>query len=87
HVLACVHRDNSGDKRLRELMDKALYSCQYWWASIWNFDPTQIYRGAYLLMDTLELYSSLNDDRESLRIGRDLYNNLVYSVAERLRQK
>ncbi|MDD2715728.1 MAG: hypothetical protein PHW04_07535 [Candidatus Wallbacteria bacterium] len=87
HVLSCVEKDKGADPTLRELMDKAIYSCQYWWASIWNFDPSQIYRGAYLLMDTLEYYAQLHGDREALRLGRDLYNNLVYSVAERLRKK
>jgi len=82
HVLRAAIR--SGDAEARNLMDKALYSCQNWWASLGNFDPSQIYRGAYLLMDTLERSSKVLNDAEVLRIGRDLYNNLVYTVFERI---
>lgn len=82
HVLRAVIR--SGNPEARKFMDKALYSCQNWWASLNNFDPSQIYRGAYLLLDTLQEASQSLGDTESLRVGRDLYNNLVYSVFERI---
>ncbi len=82
HVLRAVIR--SGDETSRLLMDKALYSCQNWWASLANFDPSQIYRGAYLLLDTLEAASAALKDGETLRLGRELYNNLVYSVFARI---
>lgn len=82
HILRSVLR--SGDKESRLLMDKALYSCQNWWASLANFDPSQIYRGAYLLLDTLEASARASGDGEALRVGRDLYNNLVHSVFERV---
>ena len=31
-------------------MDRALYSDQYWWASHWKFDPEEIYKGAFNMM-------------------------------------
>ena len=82
HVLRAVIK-NGGDGP-RRLMDKALYSCQNWWASLSNFDPSQIYRGAYLLLDTLEAASKGPEDTETLRLGRELYNNLAYSVFARI---
>jgi len=82
HVLRAVIKSNREQSRL--LMDKALYSCQNWWASLYNFDPSQIYRGAYLLLDTLEQAAREMNDSETLRLGRELYNNLVYSVFERI---
>ncbi|MBF0502845.1 MAG: hypothetical protein HQM09_22110 [Candidatus Riflebacteria bacterium] len=85
HVLTIAGRAvASGDEECRKLLDKAIYSCQYWWASAWNFDPSQVYRGSYLLLDTLERACASLPDRDALRIGRDLYNNLVYSISERL---
>jgi alpha-amylase/alpha-mannosidase (GH57 family) len=82
HILRLVRTVE--DAELRSLMDRALYSCQYWWASSWHFDPSQIYRGSFLLLDTLEKYSRLTGDKESLRLGRELYNNLTYTVLERI---
>ncbi|HOY67910.1 MAG TPA: hypothetical protein PLP29_13565 [Candidatus Ozemobacteraceae bacterium] len=87
HVMACAKRVCDEDPLTRELLDKAMYSCQYWWASAWNFDPSQVFRGAYLLLDTLEQAARVAGDREALRIGRELYNNLVFSLAERTRSK
>ncbi|MBF0544883.1 MAG: hypothetical protein HQM08_10640 [Candidatus Riflebacteria bacterium] len=84
HVMSLAWRASAqGDQDTRKLLDKAVYSCQYWWASNWNFDPSQVFRGAYLLMDTLERAGWFLKDHESVRIGRDLYNNLIYSLFER----
>ena len=52
-----------------------------------NFDPAQVFRGAYLLLDTLERATQITKNREALRVGRELYNNLVFSIAERLNAK
>ncbi len=87
HVLDVGRRAAAQDPEVRHLLDRALYSCQYWWASAFRFDATQIYRGAYLLLDTLERAAQVLHDRDALRIGRDHYNNLVYSIADRNRQK
>ncbi|MBF0408045.1 MAG: hypothetical protein HQM10_11860 [Candidatus Riflebacteria bacterium] len=84
HVMSLAWKAaEQGDTETRKLLDKAIYSCQYWWASSWNFDPSQVFRGAYLLLDTLEHAGNFLKDREGIRIGRDLYNNLVYSVFDR----
>ncbi|RCK80999.1 MAG: Glycosyl hydrolase family 57 [Candidatus Ozemobacter sibiricus] len=87
HVMQLAHEAARSDVEVRELLDKAIYSCQYWWASAWNFDPSQVFRGAYLLLDTLERACRVTGNREALRVGRDLYNNLVFSIAERLHGK
>lgn len=87
HVMAQVKKVSDRDPLSRELLDKALYSCQYWWASSWNFDPSQIFRGAYLLLDTLEQSVRESGDREALRVGREMYNNLVFSIAERVKSQ
>ncbi|MBI3039904.1 hypothetical protein HYY75_12795 [bacterium] len=87
HVMGMVNGTSGGDPEARKLLDKAIYSCQYWWASSWNYDPTQIFRGAYLLLDTLERAGRVSGDREAIRIGREMYNNLVFSISERQRQQ
>jgi alpha-amylase/alpha-mannosidase (GH57 family) len=84
HVMAIAHKASTTDAETRKLLDRAIYSCQYWWASTWNWDPSQIFRGAFLLLDTLDRAGSVTGDREAIRIGRELYNNLVFSVAERM---
>jgi 4-alpha-glucanotransferase len=84
HVMATALRASPTDPETRRLLDMAIYSCQYWWASAWNFDPSQVFRGAFLLLDTLERAGQVLHDRESVRVGRELYNNLVFSIAERV---
>ncbi len=87
HVMHLALEASPRDPEVRRLLDRAIYSCQYWWASAWNFDPSQVFRGAYLLLDTLERACSVTANREALRVGRDLYNNLVFSIAERMSAK
>jgi len=87
HVMALALKASETDTESRALLDKAVYSCQYWWASAWNFDPSQVFRGAFLLLDTLYRASTVLDDKDALRVGRDLYNNLVFSIAERTNSK
>ncbi len=85
HVMALATRAAQTDPVSRALLDRAIFSCQYWWASAFNFDPSQVFRGAFLLLDTLERAASITGDREALRQGRELYNNLVFSLADRMR--
>jgi predicted glycosyl hydrolase (DUF1957 family) len=85
HILAHIWKMNPPDEKTRRHMDKALYSCQFWWASSWQFDPGQIYRGAFLLLDALQSYADVTGDTEALRIGRELYNNVTYAVHERIK--
>ncbi len=71
------------DELIRDLMDKALYSCQFWWASVWNFDPSQIYRGAFAILDVVNRYYQLTGDKVSLERAREKFVNIIKEVEHR----
>ncbi len=70
-------------EKLRLLMDKALYSCQFWWASAWNFDPSQIYRGAFLILDVLQVAAEVLGKSEYIYRGRELFLNIIMETEKR----
>lgn len=72
---------------LNQEMDKALYSCQFWWASYWKFNPGEIYRGAFNVMrilqwatDVLHQDDQMFDQDTDLREGEILMRQLVTEV-------
>ena len=72
------HLDN---KDLDEQMDKALYSCQYWWASHWKFNSQEIYKGAFNLMRILQEAASVSGHRdEQISEGEVILRQLVTEV-------
>lgn len=77
HVLQVVRR-RGDDAEVNNDLDRALYSCQYWWASLWKFNPGEIYKGAFNMMRVLQLAAS--DDMDLLEKGEDLFRELVTEV-------
>ncbi len=69
---------------LRALLDRSFYSTQYFWASIWFWNPERIYEGIDLQMRTLYLCASLTDNYDLLEAGRDLYTQLMWEIHNRI---
>lgn len=42
------------DPDINDQMNRALYSCQFWWASYWKFNVAEIYKGAFNMMEILQ---------------------------------
>lgn len=75
--LVRVEVGRTSNPGLRGQMDRALYSCPFWYASIWKFNAGQVYKGASLLMETLQAATALSGDIRSLGRGERLLRNLV----------
>lgn len=68
-------------------MNKAIFSCQYWWASFWKFDPVMIYKGAFNMMRILQQIGGLPAIRyERIEEGEEIFRALVTEVEKRQRQ-
>lgn len=81
-VLDQVNRQGS-DTPLRRDMDRALYSCPFWWASFWKFHPDsvgEIYKGAFLLMEILQRATAIREDQQTLERGERLLRDLVTQI-------
>ncbi len=62
-------------------MDKALYSCQYWWACFWKFNPGEIYKGAFNMMKILQHAAELlNNNYELIKEGEDIFKQLILEI-------
>lgn len=73
----------SADEGLRREMDKALYSCTFWYASIWQFNPDsagQVYKGAFLLMKILQAAVAQPERIEPLERGERMLRDLVTRI-------
>jgi predicted glycosyl hydrolase (DUF1957 family) len=69
------------DRDLHAAMDKALYSCQYWWACFWKFNPGEIYRGAFNMMQLLQRVARARQYRyDEIKRGEDIFRELVIEV-------
>jgi hypothetical protein len=68
-------------------MNKAIFSCQYWWASFWKFDPVMIYKGAFNMMRILQQIGGLPAiGYEHIEEGEKIFRALVTEVEKRQRQ-
>lgn len=68
-------------KTVRDKMDRALHSCQYWWASAkpwWSLE--MIESGAFKLMDVLRSIPDLAE--KDMKKGEDLYQRIVLKAFE-----
>lgn len=68
-------------KTVRAKMDRALHSCQYWWASgkpWWSLEMIEC--GAWRLLDVLRSVPDLPE--EQLKRGEDLYQRIVLKAFE-----
>jgi predicted glycosyl hydrolase (DUF1957 family) len=77
-VLEAV-RNLEGNTELNERMDKALYSCQFWWASYWKFNPPEIYKGAFNMMRLLQEAADGRTD-ELLERGEVVFRQLITEI-------
>jgi predicted glycosyl hydrolase (DUF1957 family) len=75
-------RSLGGNRQLNDEMDQALYSCQFWWASFWKFNPTEIYRGAFNMMQLLQKAAADRGER-TLEEGEAVFRQLVTEVEKK----
>jgi predicted glycosyl hydrolase (DUF1957 family) len=72
------------DNEINQEMDKALYSCQFWWASIWNFNPNEIYKGAFNMMRILQKAAEiLGDHYDEIKEGEEIFRKLITAVEKK----
>ena len=90
---SCINFNIEGDEqdselfKLRELLDRAFYSTQYFWVSIWFWNPERIYEGIDLQMRTLYLSTSLMDNYELLKAGQAIYTQLMWAIHQRTQEE
>jgi hypothetical protein len=75
--------EDNANHDLRKLLDRAFYSTQYFWASIWFWEPEraeQIYEGIDLQMRALYMCAELTQNARLLKEGEDLYTQLMWEI-------
>jgi hypothetical protein len=80
-IVEKLDKKKSYYKTVRAKMDRALHSCQYWWASgkpWWSLE--MIETGAWRLMDVLRSIPDLQ--KEKLKKGEELYERIVLKAFE-----
>ncbi len=70
-------------QRLRKLLDTAFYSGQYYHASYWFWDKSRVYEGIDQQMRALYEYCRTTGDTQPLRLGQDLYTDLMWEISQR----
>ncbi len=65
---------------LRELLDRAFYSGQYFHGSYWFWDRERVLEGIDQQMRALYEYSRIMGDKSALRNGQILYTELMWEV-------
>lgn len=78
---------NTASHGLRELLNRAFYSTQYFWASIWYWDPGLIYEGIDLQMRALYEHARLTRNTRSLKEGEEIYTQLMWEICKRSREE
>jgi hypothetical protein len=84
---ANINFANNDNQNLRELLDRAFYSTQYFWASIWFWRPELVYEGIDLQMRALYKCARLTGNREILNKGQELYAGLMWEIYARARRE
>lgn len=67
-------------ERLRQLLDTAFYSGQYYHASLWFWDKSHIFEGIDRQMRALYEYHHITGDEGPLREGQELYTELMGEI-------
>jgi alpha-amylase/alpha-mannosidase (GH57 family) len=70
------NQKDPGYKKARKILDKALFSCQYWWAGAvpwWEIE--YIEKGAYYLKKSIETLKKTN--KKTKKIAQKLYNEII----------
>lgn len=75
-------RGLAANPELNAELDRALYSCQYWWASDWKFSPGEVYKGAFNMMRILQKAAGRRSDRV-LEEGEALFRDLITEVEKK----
>ncbi len=75
------------EEEINEDMDRALYSCQFWWASYWKFNPPEIYKGAFNMMRILQKAMDMlgRPDHRWLKEGEVIFRELVTEIEKKRR--
>ena len=71
---------NNLHNELRELLDRAFYSTQYFWASIWFWKPSEIYTGIDNQMRALYQCAALTNNLSFLTEGQMIYTKLMWEI-------
>jgi len=80
YVAAKVN-DLAAHEELRDEMDQALYSCQYWWASFWRFNADEVCKGVFNLMRILHHVAEIHGDRyDELAEGERICRELITEI-------
>lgn len=82
-----INFSNNDNQDLRELLDRAFYSTQYFWASIWFWRPELVYEGIDLQMRALYKCTRVTGNREMLKRGQDLYAELMWEIYSRAQRE
>lgn len=78
------------NSRLRDLLDRAFYSTQYFWASFWYWKEDhvhEVYEGIDLQMRALYQCARLKNDSTLLERGQEIYVRLMREVHEERRRR
>jgi hypothetical protein len=75
--------ENGNNTDLRNLLDQAFYSAQYFWASVWFWNPKLVSEGIELQMRTLYKCARLTNNVRALEEGERIYIQLVREVFKR----
>jgi hypothetical protein len=78
----CQHIDFRDGRHagLRELLDRAFYSDQYFSASVWYWNPMSIFEGIDLQMRALYRYVQLINDPVTFQEGKRVYTEIVWEI-------
>jgi hypothetical protein len=82
-----INFQNDAHSDLRSLLDRAFYSTQYFWASIWFWNPEQIYDGIDLQMRALYKCARLTRNLRMLNRGELIYTALLWAIDDRARRE
>lgn len=78
--------ENGANQDLRTLLDRAFYSTQYFWASVWFWDPKLVYDGIDLQMRALYKCARLTHNSAIVTDGQRIYTRLMWEISERIRR-
>lgn len=74
--------DGDTNSSLRQMLDRAFYSTQYYWASVWFFDPKLIFEGLRLQMRALYKCAEVTHNPELIDRGAKIYALLMREIAK-----
>lgn len=79
--------DSGSHVRLRSLLDRAFYSSQYYWASVWFWNPRLVCVGVDHQMRALYQCAELTNNRQLLDDGSRVYTRLIREIEIEARRR